>query len=1235
MRTRLAAALLAALLAPGVVAAAAAPAQPDAAIAAGQAAYARRDFARAIGFWQAVLPRLSPSDRRRGDVFYFISLSYFELDEFAKSIAAVRQALPIHRALKLRAAEAADLDTLGNGLYDLGKYAESLDAHRQSLAIDRDIGNATGIAANLGNVGIILDDLGMYADAVAADTQAFEMERKLGDQLAQAQTLTNLGSVQFRLGRYDDALATFARASALAKRIKAVTIEADTLQNVGLILLERGRFRESLDSAQQALALFRAAKDRLSEAGVLTNIGLTEEKLGRYADALAVDERALALHRALGNRLGEANALTNAGMVEQDLGKYAEALTSHRNALDIHRAIGNRAGEAADLTNIGTVDEHLARYDDALAAFREVLSIARAIGSKAGEVNALVDVGEVDSRLGRYSEAFDTEQQALVMARALQNRAGEQLALANLATVDYYLGNYDDALNSYRESLDIARAAGDRRGEADGLTNLANVEVKLGQFALGLDTYRKALAIYRDIGNRLGEAAALDDAGEALYQLDRFAEALAAHDRALTIDREIGNRLGEADNLGSIGNSQARLGNYAAALVAERQALALQRAIGNAVGQANNLASLASAQEALGDYAGARENALAGAALATQLADPDDLWRARTIEARAEAALDDRAAALAAYDAALDTIEGLRAGLSGGERGTYFSDKLFAYDEYAAYLRDLDRRFPGQGYGLKALEVFERKSARAALEQIGSSAARHFAGVDPQAVAEEDAAAAALDAAGARLRSLLSNAASADADLAAAREALAAAKTRLATVAAGMKARYPAYYELRHPQPLIATCAAAPCATTFEAFRQSVLLPGEVVLIYDLLEDGSLLWVVDKDAVRLVTLPRSKDIDAAVNRLEAHVAGIGSLQGAGLRGREKLERAAAADLPGYAADSYALYRMLVPPEAAAAIARARGVVIVPTGSLYRLAFESLVTGDPAAAARPHYLIEDVALSYVPSASLLAVVRAAYAHPPGSRAPLLAFANPTFGAAPKAEANGARGVDVAGLQLEAVRSSFAASVAPGVADAVFPALPGTQTEADAVRAALGAPAASIVDGDAASRARLLDLNAAQSLKTYRYLLFATHAVLPSEIRGLTQPAIVLAHPERGDGLLTMADVFGLSLDADFVTLSACNTGVETAATNGDGISGLTRAFLYAGTPAISVTLWQVDDAAAPQITPRFFSGMSAAGLSPAEALRRAKLALLQSPEARFRHPYAWAPGVIFGDGDRTR
>ncbi len=661
--------------------------------------------------------------------------------------------------------------------------------------------------------------------------------------------------------------------------------------------------------------------------------------------------------------------------------------------------------------------------------------------------------------------------------------------------------------------------------------------------------------------------------------------------QALAINREIKSRQGEADALSDIGNVEEHLGRYDDALNFARQAQTAER----------------------------------------ELLPPQIMWQSLRTAAAAESHLDRREAALADYDGAVTQIESLRAGLTKSERSSFFSNKLFVYDEYIAYLLELDRRFPAQGYDRKALEIFERKSARAVLEQIGESAAQHFRGVPAGVVAAEREAGVATDHAQSTLSDLLSTAGSDQTAIASAEQNLAAAKARVAALDASIKAQYPAYYELRHPQPLAAQCQQPSCPT-IAGFQQSVLRPGELMLVYDLLEKQSALWLIDRDRVQLLPLAGSAEIARAVKTLGMHVAGLIAMLGNA--GTDQLDSAAADNIPAFASDSHALYTLLVPDVAAAAIARAKNLIVVPSGALYGLAFETLVSQAPAAAPQPHYLIEDLPISYIPSASLLSVVRTSYAQAIGVPNVLLAFANPAFGADQPGDARGRS--SYASLQLAAARSTLRGGPdAVVIGEADFPPLPGTATEAAAVRAALAAPAAraSLITGDAATRQHVLDLNATDSLKAYQYVLFATHAVLPSQIKGLTQPAIVLAHPERGDGLLTMADVFGLSLNADFVTLSACSTGVAEGATSGEGISGLTRAFLYAGTPAISVTLWDVYDQAAPRITPSFFAGMHGEELTAAESLRQAKLAMLKSPQARFRHPYAWAPSVIFGDGNR--
>ena len=163
--------------------------------------------------------------------------------------------------------------------------------------------------------------------------------------------------------------------------------------------------------------------------------------------------------------------------------------------------------------------------------------------------------------------------------------------------------------------------------------------------------------------------------------------------------------------------------------------------------------------------------------------------------------------------------------------------------------------------------------------------------------------------------------------------------------------------------------------------------------------------------------------------------------------------------------------------------------------------------------------------------------------------------------------------------------------------------------------------------------MLSLSASNALRTYRYVLFATHAILPDEDRGWREPALILAHPERGDGFLTMADVLGLTLDADVISLSACQTG-DGVYTRGDGVRGLTQAFMYAGTPVVSVTLWELNDVSAPKITAAFYAALKN-GESAANALRDAKLALLHGKRELLRDPYFWSPVVIFGDGNLTR
>jgi CHAT domain-containing protein len=114
----------------------------------------------------------------------------------------------------------------------------------------------------------------------------------------------------------------------------------------------------------------------------------------------------------------------------------------------------------------------------------------------------------------------------------------------------------------------------------------------------------------------------------------------------------------------------------------------------------------------------------------------------------------------------------------------------------------------------------------------------------------------------------------------------------------------------------------------------------------------------------------------------------------------------------------------------------------------------------------------------------------------------------------------------------------------------------------------------------------------------------------------------------DGVLALRDILALELDADLVTLSACRSGLGELI-SGEGMVGITRAFLHAGARSVVASLWVVDDEATAAFMSLFYGAMKD-GLPVADALERARSRL--RAEARWRHPFYWAPWVLVGRGD---
>ena len=157
---------------------------------------------------------------------------------------------------------------------------------------------------------------------------------------------------------------------------------------------------------------------------------------------------------------------------------------------------------------------------------------------------------------------------------------------------------------------------------------------------------------------------------------------------------------------------------------------------------------------------------------------------------------------------------------------------------------------------------------------------------------------------------------------------------------------------------------------------------------------------------------------------------------------------------------------------------------------------------------------------------------------------------------------------------------------------------------------------------------------QALDQYRVIYFATHGLLPGELRCQSEPGLVLSPPVNAaratdeDGLLEASEIAGLKLNADLVVLSACNTAASGGKFGGEALAGLAASFFNAGARTLLASHWQVPSVATLKLMSGVFQEV-ARGRNLAQALRQAQLALIA--DAATAHPFQWAAFTIVGDG----
>ena len=1023
----------------------------------------------------------------------------------------------------------------------------------------------------------------VWAGDRAAAIQEFEKAlshyRVLNNQIGEAYALIALAQTEFYSGQPTSALIHFEAALQLYQGLNKPDFVkrsqeglADALTAVAAEKAAAGQYDQALGDLGKALELYGVIGDQGRTAFVLNEIGTVQKAAARYPEAEASLRQALDMCRAAQDRETEIIVLNNLGEVYDDLGRYADALAQQRLAQELCAALAGCASTsfAVDfLANIGRIYSNVADYDNALDALQKALGQAEVLGDRKRQVIILNSLGVTYIRLARYGEARTQLQTAQNLVQSIQFPEGLEATHINIGELFQQTGRAQEALREYQTARELAAQIPDLEGEATVLGNVATVYEDLGQYEEAIRGNQAALEIWQRLGSIDGQAVAHNALGVIMTRLGQFEAAEQHYQTAADLRMQAGNAYGIAVSASNLADLYFQLGRYDKALQQATRARDQAHSIDTPALEAVALDNMGAAEAALGENEAALSSHQAALAIRQSIGDRPGEAASRANLAAMYSDQKRYPEALAQYEMALDIFR-----------------EIGQVENQAQALANVGRVYRRQGNLAQtvrsyrtAVDLSESVQGKIKVEELATSfAAGHawmYSGLI-DALAATGAAETTFDyAERARARAFLDQLGNQQVDFRrGAQPELINQEQEVRQRVIGLQSALDA----EHARPLgqqTQTSLDELSADLEHARKEYQELLTRLKLASP--EYASLISVSTLSLEEV----QSQVLDEDTTLIEYFILDDQTL--AWVIDREGFELVRLDIARDELANQVKFLRKLIDrrdfdAQASAALYDAlfaplaphidhANLIIVPHGVLHYLPFAALWN---AGAGR--YLIENYGLTYAPSASALKYILDKR-NPDEGR--VLALGDPE-GSLPKA-------------RNEATAIAALYGAAP---------LLGPQAMESRVRAAAG---------------QLDELH------------LAAHGVYNPYNSLFTR--IELAAGEGQDGNLEVHEVYGLDLTAaNLVVLSACETALGEQSA-GDELVGLTRAFLYAGAPAVVTTLWSIDDAASGALMEAFY-GHLREGLTNAEALRAAQLEVLA--QEQWQTPYYWAAFSLTGD-----
>lgn len=498
--------------------------------------------------------------------------------------------------------EAEVCGELAEVFLSLDDYEKSLDYGQKCLSLSKKAGRKDLEVSAYACVGSAYSKLGDLRRGLEFHMKSLDANSTTGNQKQKWKCLHNLGVACSDLGDNESAIRYFRESLTVAENIGDKLAIGESHGGLGSVFYKTRRYPEAILHNEQHLALAKEVKDKESQAKACGNLGNVYLSKGDYIKAFALYQQQLTLYKETGNKFGEGNALGSLGNVYHCRGETRKAIRYYEDQLSIANMLKNKAAQANAIGRIGRAQHSLGENREAQKNLEKLLQLSIEIGDKTTEGFAYGFLGNTHRSLGNYEEAIEMQKKFLDISKSTGDKAAEGLANAYLGSIYYSRGDFEKALEHHRFNLAINKELGNKGGEGRSVEKVGNIHFELGNYNKAIECYQQSLEIALAIRDKPLEGASYANLGNAFQALGMYSQAVKIYEKAVPYAKAVGDKRMEGQMIGSLGTAYNRTGNHQKELECHLRHLSLCEDLEEKQGEATAHGNIGMVNYRIGNY---------------------------------------------------------------------------------------------------------------------------------------------------------------------------------------------------------------------------------------------------------------------------------------------------------------------------------------------------------------------------------------------------------------------------------------------------------------------------------------------------------------------------------------------------------------------------------------------------------------------------------------------------------